>query len=263
MNRYSTTTPTKPYRQGLLAQAHRPTPNPNKDVPTRPQGDGATLAAYMTADSGVTTGRARRVPAARPQVQTPPPVATHLELSHGWQIAAKLSWILTALLTLGLFTASLPYRYEQLASPTLRANQTLATLHLPANLYARYTLALEITVAVVFTVVGGVIFWRKSQDAVAVVVAFMLLLGGSAMRPIVTTMDALMAAQPIWTPVIHCLTYLTWLSVFTFFCDADHQRDRHPEHHPAGLLALPPVGQVAIAIDLRRAARPEHAQRQR
>ncbi len=215
MNRTSIA-PSEPIRQGLLAQAYRP--DPNKDVPVRPHGEESAPASYMTADGGLTALRARRVPAARPAPQPPPPVATHLELSRGWQIAARMGWVATALLTPGLFTASLPYRYEQLASPALRANQTLVTLHLPANLYAGYTLALEITIALVFTVVGGVIFWRKSHDAVAVVVAFMLLLGGSAMRPIVTPMDALIAAQPAWTPVVHCLTYLTWLSVFTFFC---------------------------------------------
>jgi hypothetical protein len=158
----------------------------------------------------------RVLPLRRPQADHPS--AVRIELSRHWQVIARVGWVVTALLTLGLFTASLPARYEELTHPGLRTTQTLIELHLPGALFAGYTLALEIVIALVFSFVGGIIFWRKSHDAVAVVVAFMLLLAGSAMRPIVAPMNALIATQPAWTPVVHCLTYLTWLSIFTFFC---------------------------------------------
>ena len=80
-----------------------------------------------------------------------------MELSRPWQVIARVGWIATALLTLGLFAASLPARYDELVHPDLRANQTLLALHLPGTLFAGYTLALEILVALVFSFVGGII----------------------------------------------------------------------------------------------------------
>jgi hypothetical protein len=215
MDRDSNTLFLEPRQQGLSAQAHQRFQRSQDRPATRHSG---LPLAYLTGGPGSTTLRVRRVPAtARREPQTSQP-ATHRELSRYGQVIARVAWVATALLTLGLFTASLPARYDQLAHPELRANQTLVALNLPTSLYAGYTLALEILIAVVFSVVGGVIFWRKAHDPVAVVVGFMLLLAGSAMRPIVVPMDALIAARPEWTPVVHGLTYLTWLSIFTFFC---------------------------------------------
>ena len=213
MDRESNNVSVEPRRQGLSPQAQERF----QSRPARPADRPATPLAFLTIGSGSATLRVSRLPSAARHEPQAPQATSHRQLSRYGQVIARVAWVATALLTLGLFAASLPARYDQLAHPDLRANQTLAALNLPTDLYAGYTVALEIVVAVVFSVVGGVIFWRKAHDAVAVVAGFMLLLAGSAMRPIVTPMDALMVAHPAWTPVVHCLTYLTWLSVFTFF----------------------------------------------
>jgi hypothetical protein len=130
----------------------------------------------------------------------------------------RLLWVGVAVLTLGLFIASIGPRYEQFAHPAAPVRHALGLLNLSVGAYAAYNIALELLLAVVFSVVALVIYWRKSQDGVALVVAYMLLLAGSAMRPIVSTMEALLAVQPAWEMPINVLTYLTWFHIVAFFC---------------------------------------------
>ncbi len=130
----------------------------------------------------------------------------------------RLVWIGVAVLTIGLFLASIGPRYDQFAHPSAPVRHALSLLKLPVGVYASYNMALELSVALVFSVVALIIYRRKSEDGVALVVAFMLVLAGSAMRPIVNTMDALLTAQPGWQWPIYVLTYLTWFHVVAFFC---------------------------------------------
>jgi len=129
-----------------------------------------------------------------------------------------LAWLGVAVLTLGLFAASIGPRYDQFANPSATVRHALSLLKLSVGAYATYNMALELLVALVFSGIALIIYRRKSHDRVALIVAFMLLLAGSAMRPIVNTMDALIAVQPAWQMPVYILTYLTWFHVFAFFC---------------------------------------------
>src|SRR4051794_16427665 len=91
-------------------------------------------------------------------------------------LLARLAWLAVAGLSLGLFVASLPARYAELSSPDFRLYQTGMTAAPPTGYYAAYTVALEMIVALVFSTVALIIFRRKSQDAVGLIVSFMLLL---------------------------------------------------------------------------------------
>ena len=177
--------------------------------------------APNTATTALSLARARQRPPAAPavaQAAVVPAPPSNKPVASRWLALTRVAWVAVAMLALGLFVASLPARYEQLAHPGVRIHQALATLNLSSNLYAGYHVALEIVVALVFSAVALIIFRRQSHDRVATVVAFMLVLAGTAMRPVVTTMDALMAVEPGWTLPIRALTYLTWLFIFMFFC---------------------------------------------
>src|SRR5262249_19610519 len=130
---------------------------------------------------------------------------------------ARFGWMVLAVLTTGLFIASVPARYGQLTNPTPAVRQALTSLDWSVNLYAAYQVGLEIGLALVFSSVALVVFWRRSHEGVALVVATMLLLAGTAMRPLVVTMNALLVTNPEWTPLIRVLNYLTWLSIVGFF----------------------------------------------
>src|SRR5690242_8499736 len=132
MDRVSNNITLEPRRQGLSAHAQQRF----QDGPGQPAAGPANSPVYLTAGPGTGTLRVSRVsPTARPAAPARP-ASGHRELSRYAQVIARVAWVATALLTLGLFTASLPARYEQLTHPELRATQTLAALNLPTELYA-------------------------------------------------------------------------------------------------------------------------------
>lgn len=160
---------------------------------------------------------ARRGPA-RVTPALGPPDATRPTATNLWLQWGRVLWAGVALLTTSLFIASVGPRYAQFANPPATVRHALSLLNLSVEAYATYSIALELINATVFSGVALLIYTRKSRDPVALVVAFMLLLAGSAMRPIVNTMDALLTVQPSWQVLVNILTYLTWFHIFAFFC---------------------------------------------
>ena len=221
MDRYSNVASPLPNRRKLpdgalqwLRGAARPL-EPGARVPSQ-----LILPPAPAVITALSPAARRRPPApgAAPAAPAGPAAPANKQVPPRWLALTRVAWVAVAMLALGLFVASLPERYQQLANPDVRIHQALATLNLSSNLYAGYHVALEIVVALVFSLVALIIFRRQSQDRVATVVAFMLVLAGTAMRPVVNTMDALLVVEPGWTLPIRTLTYLTWLFIFMFFC---------------------------------------------
>ena len=79
---------------------------------------------------------------------------------------------------LGQFVISVPVRYTQLAHPTAGLRDALAELGLSAGGYALYNVTLDTVFASVFAVGAIVIFWRRSEDPMALLVATMLVVWG-------------------------------------------------------------------------------------
>jgi len=103
-------------------------------------------------------------------------------------------WLFTALLTVALFVAAIPARYEQLLLVSPQADATagqltptaadaLAQLDLSSGFYAAYIAALEAVIALVFAAVAAVIAWQRADDWIALVVALMLTTLGPAGTP--------------------------------------------------------------------------------
>lgn len=113
---------------------------------------------------------------------------------------------MVALLTVSLFTASIAPRLTQLrtVSPDALTSvgqltpadmRALAQLGLSSHVYAAYFMALEVAVALVFAVVGAVIAWRRSEDALALFVSLTLFsLAAVGLPP----MLALAMYHPTW-----------------------------------------------------------------
>jgi signal transduction histidine kinase len=86
-----------------------------------------------------------------------------------------------AVLSIGLFFASIPAHYNWLinfADPslepaTLRAN--LKTIGISIDFYATYLLSIRVASVVVWVVVGVIIFWRRSDDWMALFTSLTLL----------------------------------------------------------------------------------------
>src|SRR3712207_5583137 len=86
---------------------------------------------------------------------------------------ARLGWIVVVVLTIGLFSASIPAYYDSLVNlsdpdldpATVRANLEGAGVSIER--YATYALAIIVASTVVWVVIATVIFWRRSDNWIA------------------------------------------------------------------------------------------------
>jgi hypothetical protein len=95
-----------------------------------------------------------------------------------WLPYAHVAWVTVAVVALGRFVTSVPLRYAQLAHPTAGVRGALAEMRLSPGGYALYNVALDAAFVSVCAAVAVVIFWRRSNDPVALLVATMLVVWG-------------------------------------------------------------------------------------
>ena len=97
-------------------------------------------------------------------------------------ILARVIWVAVVTLIVALYIAMLPAYYTQLRTvctgatcailqPTPDSAQAMQKLGLSFSTYATFILALTLALAFLCFVVGAVIFWRKSDDWMALLVA--------------------------------------------------------------------------------------------
>jgi hypothetical protein len=120
-------------------------------------------------------------------------------------------------LAFGLFVAGIPAEFVLLRNPcpnlTCPTGQlppeglrALENLGLSLGFFAAYTAAMDILFAAVCGAVAALIFWRKSDDRMALFVSLALVTFGTA--TFVFTMEALAARYPVWhvpTAFLHFL----------------------------------------------------------
>ncbi len=142
----------------------------------------------------------------------------------------RLLWVVLVVAVLGLNAAGIPYTYaEHRTVCTIEAEvcreeglltaegaRELQELRLSPEFYAGYeSVALPISVALVFLAVAAGIFWRRSNDRMALFASFMLvLLGGAAAAG---TMRGLADVHPTLWFTTHLLEYLGQVSFGVFF----------------------------------------------
>src|SRR5215213_6387550 len=142
---------------------------------------------------------------------------------HGrWLLLARVAWVALTVIVVGLQVAGIPYFYARTINNlnfdrlTTEQVQVFKNLGLTPEFYAAYTVALPVGAMVVFTAIATVIFWRRSEDRMALFGAFMLVVfGGAALTN--ETPHVLAAAHPaLWFPV-RLLDYLGQVSFCVFF----------------------------------------------
>ena len=125
--------------------------------------------------------------------------AAHMRLSGSRLILARIAWIAVVTLIVALFLARLPAYSTALqtvctgaacgsAQPTPDSAQALQKLGLSVSAYAAFTLALTIALAFVCFTLGAVIFWRRSDDWMALLGA-LAVVASVALNPNVYGMD--------------------------------------------------------------------------
>jgi signal transduction histidine kinase len=133
----------------------------------------------------------------------------------------RVGWLVVFALTIGLFSAIIPMQYEYLATfsdprldpATVRAN--LKANGISTHVYATYLLSLRLVFVTVWTAVGAIIFWRRSDDWFAVFTSLSLIIFAAfTMDP-----ESTLSVEPssaMWAPV-HLLGYFGSVSLVLFF----------------------------------------------
>ena len=147
-------------------------------------------------------------------VSVPPPNATQMRLQGRWIVLARGLWITLVVLTLAIVFASLPVYIAQLQTPCagsacgfqqLAPEQvgTLKGIGLSLGDYTAYTVALTLATMVVCLVVSTVIFLRRSDDRMALLVALMLVTFGPF-----AVIENVSASPSSWQVPNECLGFL-------------------------------------------------------
>src|SRR5258708_238839 len=159
-------------------------------------------------DRGLRRTRMNRLVAT---IQTVLPVKSHGEADmrlHGvWLVLARTVWIVVALLTIGLDVAGIPAAHAQWQipcaagtmcaspQPTLAMMQDLHRLGWSLSWYATYYVILATVAALVNAGIAFILFWRRSDDRMALFGALTLVTNGGTT---IGTMYALVVCVPIF-----------------------------------------------------------------
>ena len=142
-------------------------------------------------------------------------------LRRRWLLLGKAAWVAVAFVALGSFIISVPARYAQLANPTAGVRAALAELGLSAGGYALYNVTLDAVFVSVFAVVAIVIFWRRSDDPMALLVATMLVVWGPLNGLFVLSPNAIEWTHPALEAALNSVPtfvgYMAWMLFFYLF----------------------------------------------
>jgi hypothetical protein len=101
-----------------------------------------------------------------------------------WLIVCRMAWVAVAILTTVVFVSGLPSEFARLRVPcadvascawiprlTAGDARELGKVGLPSDFFAAYFVALEVALMAVSGAIGAAIFWRRSDDRMALLVS--------------------------------------------------------------------------------------------
>jgi len=112
---------------------------------------------------------------------------TRTRLSGHWLVLARLLWLMLTLLSLALFFAGIPAFYQQLQLPCVGVSCSLygallspaliklQTIGFPVQEYATFLIVFLIAITCIWSGIGFTIFWRRSDDWLALLAAYFLI----------------------------------------------------------------------------------------
>jgi hypothetical protein len=101
----------------------------------------------------------------------------------GQQVVRQTIWVLVALLTVALYIADFSVRYERLLHFFEGEGSTVLSLGRSPRFFALYFMWLDLTTALAYAVTALVIFWRRSDDKIALLLSLALITFGAAITP--------------------------------------------------------------------------------
>lgn len=144
----------------------------------------------------------------------------------GWRLmVARGVWTTIVVTTYSLFILALPARWEQLLLTTPVGNDwnaqlaayeavLLVRLGIPIEAYALYFIVLECLFLLAFSGIGLMIFWRKTDEPLALFASLTLIVFGAIIPSTIRALDV--PGSILETPV-HALQAFGWSSFFICF----------------------------------------------
>lgn len=158
----------------------------------------------------------------------PQPNGPSMRLQGHGLVLARVGWLVVVILNLALFLGSLPAYAARLQVPCVGAVacslngaltstqiQGLQVAGFAAAGYAAYTIALSVGIVLIWSSVGLIIFWRRSDDWLALLVALTLILFNTGAQD--NAPAALALSYPAWTVPVDVAALLTEVSIGLFF----------------------------------------------
>src|SRR5215208_3282365 len=160
------------------------------------------------------------IPASTPSGTTSGPIPVK-PLRGRTLVLARGAWLVVAVLALGFFAAGIPSEFVMFhtvcrdtclgGQVTQAGSRALRDLGLSLDFYAAYVVVHDIVFAAVYVAVAVIIFWRKSDERMAMLASFALLTFGTAGLPNTTYALSIEYAS-LWWP----LSLLDFLGAASF-----------------------------------------------
>jgi hypothetical protein len=163
-------------------------------------------------------------------MSTPSPGAT---LRARWLLPARVAWVVLAITVLAIILFSIPSSFEHYSSvctaasevcsdertvdqPTPEGVRALQDAGLSMRTYALLNVVVDKVFQLVWFVVGALIFWRRSDDRMALLVSmFLVSFGPVAVDP--TAANTLVSSQPAWWLPVHGVQIVGTVCSVLFF----------------------------------------------
>ncbi len=159
--------------------------------------------------------------------------ASGTRLRGPWLVTARVGWGTITVIDLLVFVLGIPAYYAQLhdictTGPLSRCyigsitpGNALALTHLGISLdvYIAYMLSITLLASLVFLTVGAIIFWRKSQEVMGLLVSLLLITFGCCGSTL-ELVGALSAEHADWVVVqiISQVAFIIYPALGVFFC---------------------------------------------
>jgi signal transduction histidine kinase len=133
-------------------------------------------------------------------------------------------WLLIAILSLGLFLASVPIHYQQLLDTCVGNNCTyyqispeevliLQNMGFSLSGYAIYSITIAVISTLAFTGIALFIFWRQSNEWMSLLASLWLVTFGTNLLLSLPVAEI----QPIWRWSVVLVDYLGWVGLLPLF----------------------------------------------
>src|SRR6266516_6336787 len=144
-------------------------------------------------------------------------------LRGGWLVLARIVWVAVVVLALELFIASIPTTFAALhnlctapscttSGPLTPADvQELQAVGLSMDFYATYMVVFIMVFAFGYFTVGVILFWRKSDDRMALFASFTLVTFPMAFTEVLATLP------PSWWLPVQFVSFLGSICIVLFF----------------------------------------------